>query len=855
MTTNDLWHEVEVDPQAAALDTAKREARKALSPKVSFLMEASTREAFDDRLALIDGDIDRIVGAVASEPAVYALTRAAVVQDLNEMFGRGEARRRRDAEAKRARVARAMGPVVDESVLVARREARKTAASASYTNYTNMDSSFMRGYEKGDTLVRGYSGTVDDVLDSAADVIFGIHNRDDRPDGQMCPSMSVGDVINIDGKWVTVLGLGFADVEVDPADITTRSWLDVVRERRGSVKKAATQAEVDSWLAKQDPTFAEWAKPYAQRMVYGPTYNRSIANNLPDAARAFNEGGMAGKQFRYVRSQLDAALGSERGEAWYWDEAQGEYTQRLQGTMASKLAVSDTCTKCGNQIHDEDGVWVDNSGGDVCGAEGDNDPHTPSMPRDAARKTAVQVHEFETSGQAYNRVQTEDWIKNGDVLVIPSEKVVGIAFSAWPAAVTKARGHLHGFTDPTAPPAGESYDTPEEVAAWAEGWAKAREVAQAKGWPLATSGDDYEDEPGSENEWSFDASKKMAIKIDWSLSAWGCDGVTADGRWGINIFRNDRDDPDSKYTMRVWDRNLPDDAPPAGEWSDFSTEEGARTDAEDFLTNWSVTSRRKAIMMPLLWKQIDGITTTEVAGFALTAVRDSIGVAWAITDRSGEIEHAAGKSRTIESAKLAMLKRADIFGQDPDIVNQAPKKKVKKKVSPDGQEVVEDPDAEDEVEDEADEDVDRGRRRGRDPRVTEPDDQVESVDPMTLDVGDTVTVSYTMGTGETGEVEGVFVRNENDIVFFSGPNGEFGVAERDGMWIDSEGNQFSFSFGSPDVTGEIDPNARTTRPLLPRSLRSPTPRTRVTPSTRSTSPSSTTTPTRTARRRRTSRPG
>ena len=224
---------------------------------------------------------------------------------------------------------------------------------------------------------------------------------------------------------------------------------------------------------------------------------------------------MAGKQFRYVRSQLDAALGSERGEAWYWDEAQGEYTQRLDGTLAVK-------------------------------------------------KTAVQVHEFETSGQAYNRVQTEDWIKNGDVLVIPSEKVVGIAFSAWPAAVTKARGHLHGFTDPTAPPAGESYDTPEEVAAWAEGWAKAREVAQEKGWPLATSGDDYEDEPGSENEWSFDASKKMAIKIDWSLSAWGCDGVTADGRWGINIFRNDRDDPDSKYTMRVWDRNLPDDAPPAG---------------------------------------------------------------------------------------------------------------------------------------------------------------------------------------------------------------------------------------------------------------------------------------------------
>ena len=542
MTTNDLWHEVEVDPQAAALDTAKREARKALSPKVSFLMEASTREAFDDRLALIDGDIDRIVGAVASEPAVYALTRAAMVQDLNEMFGRGEARRRRDAEAKRARVARAMGPVVDESVLVARREARKTAASASYTNYTNMDSSFMRGYEKGDTLVRGYSGTVDDVLDSAADVIFGIHNRDDRPDGQMCPSMSVGDVINIDGKWVTVLGLGFADVEVDPADITTRSWLDVVRERRGSVKKAATQAEVDSWLAKQDPTFAEWAKPYAARMVYGPTYNRSIANNLPDAARAFNEGGMAGKQFRYVRSQLDAALGSERGEAWYWDEAQGEYTQRLQGTMAAKQAAYYVVLREGTGDPVEGPFDSEDEARQALSDYPDEYMVATSeqLGKESVKTAAVQVHEFETSGQAYNRVQTEDWIKAGDVLVIPSEKVVGIAFSAWPAAVTKARGHLHGFTDPTNPPAGESYDTPEEVAAWAEGWAKAREVAQEKGWPLATSGDDYEDEPGSENEWSFDASKKMAIKIDWSLSAWGCDGVTADGRWGINIFRNDQ---------------------------------------------------------------------------------------------------------------------------------------------------------------------------------------------------------------------------------------------------------------------------------------------------------------------------
>jgi len=36
---------------------------------------------------------------------------------------------------------------------------------------------------------------------------------------------------------------------------------------------------------------------------------------------------------------------------------------------------SSTCANCGCQIHTEGNVWVDNSGGDVCGMFGDNDPH------------------------------------------------------------------------------------------------------------------------------------------------------------------------------------------------------------------------------------------------------------------------------------------------------------------------------------------------------------------------------------------------------------------------------------------------------------------------------------------------
>ena len=33
------------------------------------------------------------------------------------------------------------------------------------------------------------------------------------------------------------------------------------------------------------------------------------------------------------------------------------------------------CIYCGCQLHKEDGVWVDNSGGDVCGYDGGNEPH------------------------------------------------------------------------------------------------------------------------------------------------------------------------------------------------------------------------------------------------------------------------------------------------------------------------------------------------------------------------------------------------------------------------------------------------------------------------------------------------
>ena len=63
----------------------------------------------------------------------------------------------------------------------------------SYTNYTNLDVGFSRPYQCGDRLVRGYSATIvtnrGEPIEAVAERLFTRHNRDDRPDGQLCPAM------------------------------------------------------------------------------------------------------------------------------------------------------------------------------------------------------------------------------------------------------------------------------------------------------------------------------------------------------------------------------------------------------------------------------------------------------------------------------------------------------------------------------------------------------------------------------------------------------------------------------------------------------------------------------------------
>lgn len=57
----------------------------------------------------------------------------------------------------------------------------------------------------------------------------------------------------------------------------------------------------------------------------------------------------------------------------------------------------------------------------------------------------MKKHWFRTTDEAYDHTRWSEKISGGDLLIVPSEGVIGIAHD-WPVAVTASRGQLHACT-------------------------------------------------------------------------------------------------------------------------------------------------------------------------------------------------------------------------------------------------------------------------------------------------------------------------------------------------------------------------------------------------------------------------
>lgn len=96
-------------------------------------------------------------------------------------------------------------------------------------------------------LVLTYSGEVGDQNTRMSDALHDIyarHNRDDRPDGKLGPSLSCGDVIHLVGEGYFAVGpdidysdpgrpfvtRGFEEIVAPDEIINDRTWSEVHRE-------------------------------------------------------------------------------------------------------------------------------------------------------------------------------------------------------------------------------------------------------------------------------------------------------------------------------------------------------------------------------------------------------------------------------------------------------------------------------------------------------------------------------------------------------------------------------------------------------------------------------------------------
>lgn len=98
-----------------------------------------------------------------------------------------------------------------------------------------------------------------------------------------------------------------------------------------------------------------------------------------------------------------------------------------------------------------------------------------------------KVHQFPDSGEAYDATQCDDDIQDRDIIVVESERIVGVVWT-WPFAVTKEQGKLHqSYVDHEKEITKfevEVLDEKDREDLWRDAIVAAKKIAKEKGWEV-----------------------------------------------------------------------------------------------------------------------------------------------------------------------------------------------------------------------------------------------------------------------------------------------------------------------------------------------------------------------------------
>lgn len=107
------------------------------------------------------------------------------------------------------------------------------------------------------------------------------------------------------------------------------------------------------------------------------------------------------------------------------------------------------------------------------------------------RRTDMRTHEFENTKDAYDATQCDEEVKDGELILVESEKVVGVVWT-WPFAVTEEKGELHGAPAGVERQADEinrycikTFGDKDRGEMWRNSVKEAVKLAESKGWKVA----------------------------------------------------------------------------------------------------------------------------------------------------------------------------------------------------------------------------------------------------------------------------------------------------------------------------------------------------------------------------------